>query len=50
MEDQEINVEWGILFAGHKTKVLGFDIDDLLRIKLYLDINDLTPFDLDTGN
>ncbi len=46
MAVSEIEMEWAVMFANQETKVLGFDIEDLLKIKEYLSATDQTPSDL----
>ncbi len=46
MEVSEIEIQWAIMFAKQETKVLGFNIEDLLNIKEYLSATDQTPEDL----
>lgn len=46
MAVSEVEMEWAIIFANQETKVLGFNIEDLLKIKEYLSATDQTPSDL----
>ncbi len=46
MEVSEVEMQWAIMFAKQETKVLGFNVEDLLKIKEYLSVTDQTPSDL----
>lgn len=43
----QIELDWCKLFAAHGTKVLGFDIDDLLNMREYLNVTDQKPEELE---